>query len=209
MDSRVTASQCVVRRDERARKSGCRMRYVVEKGICVVPWASVDNRIKETVDRVMHPEYWMYDCRVISCEWFLKLLYVLRFNCCFIGFICSVNTRCYLLSPKAYLLQHCYYVTAVNLPWCYHVTVTVELYRTCNSNYPQSNSTRQGNFKGFPSFVCELLARSQYASDRSCDRPSRHTFSWVFKQRSGWLPPFQVATACFSCIIKINPHALK
>jgi hypothetical protein len=34
-----------------------------------------------------------------------------------------------------------------------------------------------------------LLARSQYASGRSCDRPSRHRFSWffsVFKQMLRW-----------------------
>jgi len=105
--------------------------------------------------------------------------------------------------------MYCYYVNAVNLPLSHHATVTVKLYITCNSNYPQSNSTRQGNVTGFPPFVCELLARSQYASGRSCDRPSKHTFSWVFKQRSGWLPPLQVATASFSCLIKINPLALK
>jgi hypothetical protein len=36
-----------------------------------------------------------------------------------------------------------------------------------------------------------LLARSQYASGRSCDRPSRHRFSWfssVFKQMLRWFP---------------------
>jgi len=60
--------------------------------------------------------------------------------------------------------MYCYYVTAVNLPLCYHVTVTVQPCITCNSSYSQSNITRQGNVTGFRSFVCDLLARSQYAS---------------------------------------------
>jgi hypothetical protein len=36
-----------------------------------------------------------------------------------------------------------------------------------------------------------FLASSQYASGRSCDRPSRHRFSWfssVFKQMLRWFP---------------------
>jgi hypothetical protein len=36
-----------------------------------------------------------------------------------------------------------------------------------------------------------LLARRQFASGRSCDRPSRHRFSWfssVFKQMLRWFP---------------------
>jgi hypothetical protein len=39
--------------------------------------------------------------------------------------------------------------------------------------------------------LARLLASSQYASRRSCDRLSRHRFSWfssVFKQRLRWFP---------------------
>ena len=38
---------------------------------------------------------------------------------------------------------------------------------------------------------------------RSCDRSSRHRFSWfpsVYKQMLRWFPRFQVASTCFSCI---------
>ena len=38
--------------------------------LCSRPvWA--DDRTKRNVDRAMSPEYWMYKCRVISCELFL------------------------------------------------------------------------------------------------------------------------------------------
>jgi hypothetical protein len=59
-----------------------------------------------------------------------------------------------------------------------------------------------------------LLASSQYTSERSCDRPSRHRFFLVFlclQANAEMVPRFQVATACFSCsspnfkLIKITP----
>jgi hypothetical protein len=46
---------------------------------------------------------------------------------------------------------------------------------------------RPGDF--FLLLFAGLLASSQYASGRSCDRPSRHRFSWfssVFKQMLRW-----------------------
>jgi hypothetical protein len=43
---------------------------------------------------------------------------------------------------------------------------------------------------------------SQYASGRSCDRPSRHRFpcsSSVFKRMLRWFPSYKLLLACFSC----------
>jgi hypothetical protein len=56
---------------------------------------SVDNRTKQTVDRAMSLQNWMYKCRVIPCELFLKFLWVFCFNC----LNCIVNKCCYLLNP--------------------------------------------------------------------------------------------------------------
>ena len=42
-------------------------------------WTSA-NRTKQILDRAMRLEYWMYECRVISCEWLLKFLWVFCFN---------------------------------------------------------------------------------------------------------------------------------
>ena len=84
------------------------MRCVVEKWICEllcsrlvsVLWASLDNRIKQTAQRALSPESWMYECRVISFE-----CSVLITDCCN-RFHCSVNKLCYLLKSWAYLLQY-------------------------------------------------------------------------------------------------------
>jgi hypothetical protein len=59
------------------------------------------------------------------------------------------------------------------------------------------------------SLVCRLQARIQYASGRSCDRPTRYVFS-----RFSW-DGSQVATACFSCSPpdlnseKLNPFTVQ
>jgi hypothetical protein len=52
----------------------------------------------ETSVRVMSPEYWMYECRDICWEWFLKFWWSVLCSLlfCFIG---SVNKNCYLLNP--------------------------------------------------------------------------------------------------------------
>jgi len=71
-----------------------------------VLWASEDNRIKQTVHRAMTPVYWMYERRVISCEGWLKLLWVFSFHYYFNCSNCNVNKRCYLLNPQAYQLQY-------------------------------------------------------------------------------------------------------
>jgi hypothetical protein len=50
--------------------------------------------------------------------------------------------------------------------------------------------------RSFCSWVC--------ATRRSCDRPSRRRFSWIFCfQVNAWrVPKFQVATACFLCSLR-------
>ena len=69
-------------------------------------WASAGNRTKQTVDRAIRPQCWVYEWRVITCKWFLKLLWVFCFYYCFNYFICSVNKHYFLLNPRAYLLQY-------------------------------------------------------------------------------------------------------
>jgi hypothetical protein len=116
MDSHVTASQCLVY--SRARRvDGGEWRGLTEeldsvvrtwKQICEllcsrwvsVPWASLDNRTKRTVDRAMDLEYWTYKCRVISCERSVSITDYC--NC----MDCSVNEPCCLLNQQAYQLQY-------------------------------------------------------------------------------------------------------
>jgi hypothetical protein len=47
-----------------------------------------------------------------------------------------------------------------------------------------------------------LLASSQYASDRSCDRPSRHRFSWSSRRSKCW-DGFQAPSCC--CMLLMQP----
>jgi len=76
--------------------------------LCLRPvsvlWASLYNRIKQTVERTVSPEYWVYECRVSgsrnSCECFVLI------TDCFNCLNCSVSNCCYLLNPWASLLQY-------------------------------------------------------------------------------------------------------
>ena len=72
-------------------------------------------------------------------------------------------------------------------------------------------SPRTGQVYLLPSsyFSCRT-AGYRSVSGRSCDRPSRHIFSWfpcVYKHKwmLRWFPRLLVATACFSCSYPLPP----
>jgi hypothetical protein len=76
-------------------------------------------------------------------------------------------------------------------------TPVFERAKTCNRTYARE---MLGNLSYF--LFAELLPRCQCASGRSCDRPSRHRFSWfssISKQMLRWFQSSQVTAACFSC----------
>ena len=73
---------------------------------------------------------------VISCEWFLKFTCYYCFNC----FNCSVNKRCYLLNPRAHLLQY----VCMPLQSSYTFKYTQSYYHahvSCNSRELYSRNT--------------------------------------------------------------------
>lgn len=121
----------------------------VWKRICEVLCSrpvSADNRTKHNVDRAMSPKYWMYKGRLISCELFLKFCVSSCFNC----LNCSVNKQCYLLNPRAYLLQ---YITiplkkrafghaATSITWHQNISSCISLMISQQQMYqPQTSTT--------------------------------------------------------------------
>jgi hypothetical protein len=107
--------------------------------------------------------------------------------------VCSFNSRLMrLLNEQRHLLL----LLSVGLSSTYIRDIQIEGKKT-----EKKNTTAQiGSNVRVRGFNAGLLARSQFASRRSCDRPTRSRFSLVPEQMLSWYP-----NSTLHCMLPMQP----